>query len=120
MNKEELRKFVKEDLKKEEQEIKTKIISIFYSILKVNPDSIDIHDTRSTSSYFSEDFFGCKCTLDGAKFYVGESYFEHSIRPIPTIYQVITITFKGKKFFKNITKEKKEYIRIRRPSDIVV
>ena len=32
MNKEELRKFVKEDLKKEEQEIKTKIISIFYSI----------------------------------------------------------------------------------------
>ena len=119
MNREELKEFVAADLKKEEQQIKTKIISIFYSILKVNPDSIDIHDTRSTSSYFSEDFFGCKCTLDGAEFYVGEAYFEFC-GSIPTIYQVITITFKGKKFFKNITKEKKEYIRIRRPSDIVV
>lgn len=120
MNKNELKEFVESDLKKEEQEIKTKTINTFYSILKVAPDSVDVYDTRSTSSYFSEDFFGCKCTLDGAEFYVGEAYFEFSIRPLPIIYQVITFTVTSRKFFKTITKEKKDYIRIRRPSDIVV
>lgn len=120
MNRQELIKLVAEDKKKKEQELYNKTKERFYGVLKIEPDSIDVTDIRHTSGYIFEDFIGYKCTLDGANFYCGIVFPYPDGKIFTAIYQEIIVKTMHKRWFKTVYKETKEYVRIRRLSDIVV
>lgn len=115
MNQEELKSIVTKDREERDKALVNSIKEQFFSILKVEPDSVDIKDRKQTSSYFSEDFIGYKVTLDGVNFYVGKVYF------LDVIYQEVEITSYNKRLFRKCsTKTVKEYYRVERLADIIV
>jgi len=121
MNKEELKLFVSTDAVKKEKEKIKKTRDCFHKVLGVYPDSVDISKGRQTTSYFYEDFVGYSCTLDGAEFYAGEIYHDGGNAVINAVYQTLTIkTYKKRYFRKCKIESKQEFLRIRRPADIVV
>jgi hypothetical protein len=120
MNNKELREFILKDKNKIEVELIRKTEECFHAVLGVAPDTVDVSDKRQTSSYFSVDFVGYKCTLDGANFYAGEEMNYNWCAPHKVVYQVGNILFYKKRFLRKPASEiKQEFIRIRRPADII-